>query len=209
MRRVLTMLTLLLGAAAPLAKANSVELSLGLIGGAVSAPVPGPWATVGYTLNPDGTVTAVVSMMPGLVTSAMDFNVDGSTAGLNVTGLPAGYEFGVGQCSIIGFGSYTACFSTTDIVSFPAVSALDLTISRDEGFSSLDQLLQPTSGYPYTADVALLVETPTADWSTASGPYTPEPEPGTCFLFGTGLIFVWAARSFKPLNKREDPSAFV
>jgi hypothetical protein len=74
---------------------------------------PGPYATVNYVLN-GSNIDVTVTMFPGFAAfgtgdannGIFGFNVVGSTAGLNITNLPAGFAFNAAGGQMDGFGKF-------------------------------------------------------------------------------------------------------
>ncbi len=97
---------------------------------------PGPYATVNYVLN-GSNIDVTVTMFPGFAafgTGAANngifgFNVVGSTAGLNITGLPAGWAFNPAGGQMDGFGNFDVTLSCCNP---PGVTSFSFTIAVQE-----------------------------------------------------------------------------
>src|SRR6185369_7207670 len=177
---------------AVVANADSVIISVpnaGLSG------TPGPYATVNYVLN-GSNIDVTVTMFPGFTafgTGAANngifgFNVVGSTAGLHITGLPAGWGFSAAGGQMDGFGNFDVTLSCCNP---PGVSSFSFTVSRTGGFSSASDLFEANStGAHFAIHIAPTNGNPTG--FAADGGTPSVPEPTTMVLLGTGLVSIAA-----------------
>jgi hypothetical protein len=169
---------------AVVANADSVIISVpnaGLSG------TPGPYATVNYVLN-GSNIDVTVTMFPGFAafgTGAANngifgFNIVGSTAGLNITNLPAGFAFNAAGGQMDGFGNFDVTLSCCNP---PGVTSFSFTISRTGGFASASDIFEPNSGgFHFAIHIAPTNGNPTG--FAADG----VPEPTSMLLMGTGLL---------------------
>ena len=173
---------------AVVANADSVVINVpnaGLSG------TPGPYATVNYVLN-GGNIDVTVTMFPGFAAfgtgdannGIFGFNVVGSTAGLNITNLPAGFAFNAAGGQMDGFGNFDVTLSCCNP---PGVTSFSFTISRTGGFSSASDIFEANStGTHFAIHIAPTNGNPTG--FAGDGTPTETPEPASMLLMGTGLL---------------------
>ena len=152
---------------------------------------PGPYANVSLLQLNATTVQVTVTMEAAFKmfgtgspnNGAFGFNVVGSTAGLTVNGLPAGWSFAFdGQMD--GFGQFDvtlACCNPPD-----AVSGVVFTVVRASGLTAADLFEANSTNAHFAIHVAPVDGSPTG-FAADSGA-TPVPEPASMLLFGGGLM---------------------
>ena len=152
---------------------------------------PGPYATVTYVLN-GSNIDAVAQMFPGFATFGLadmfGFNVVGSTIGLSVTNMPAGFTSNVAGAQMDGFGTFEVVLGCCTLGN--AVTSFSFTVSRTGGFSSASQLFESNAtGAHFAMHVAPINGNPigfAADGGTPSA--SPVPEPACLVLLSLGSI---------------------
>src|ERR1041384_362547 len=147
---------------------------------------PGAYATVTYVLN-GSNIDVTVTMFPGFAAfgtgdannGIFGFNIVGSTAGLNITGLPAGWSFNTAGGQMDGFGNFDVTLSCCNP---PGVTSFSFTISRTGGFSSASDIFEANStGTHFAIHIAPTNGNPTG-FAGDGTPTTETPEPASMLL---------------------------
>jgi len=183
------------------AAANADQVVINVPNSGLSA-TPGPYATVTYTLNASNSIDVTVTMEPGFEAfgnaDIFGFNIVGSTDGLSVTNLPAGFSANLAGGQMDGFGNFEvtlSCCPASD-----AVSSFSFTVSRTGGFSSASDLFEANNtGSHFAIHIAPTNGNPTGFAADGEIPTNEIPEPTSMLLLGTGLVSLAAGlrRRFK------------
>jgi len=130
-------------ALAPAARANRLKLAFNIP--APGAPPTGaaPWATLSLNLNANDTISGQLNLTQGLTTSTFCFNVTGSNARFEITGLPSGwYGKDTGSlfgCGATSFGTFNSYLNGSEGLTSSNVT---FTLHRKAGFSSVYNLVE-------------------------------------------------------------------
>lgn len=173
------------------ARADSLTVAFDIAPfGTVQPFGPPPWGTLSLVLNPDGTISASLTMSPGQMTNLLAFNIVGGNAGITVAGLPPTYFFSTGIfTSTFGAfnGGITSFGPLGEVVDVPS---LTFDISRPGGFSSVFQLAVPSNG-PQSVHFMVTTTDPAYPWiHPHAGAVVPGiiPEPGSLSLLILGSL---------------------
>lgn len=161
---------------------------------------PPPYGTGSLTLNPDQTITVSVNMDQNYTMFWFAFNTVGSRADLAATGLPALWSLDPTNSVMHStFGDFSD-FVESPISSPNSVSSLTFTLSRSSGFSSVGDIIQPSSagfGNPPSPFDVLVWGTPTGFIQQQMGATietSATPEPGSLGLLSAALGCLAALR---------------
>jgi hypothetical protein len=179
------------------AQADSITYNLSQCNPQLCGAASGPYGTVGLVLNGNGsiTVTFTAASTYGFF-DTLGFNIVGSTTGLSITGITAGWstpKVGQEAGNVDGFGGFE--WRLSGPTGSNPTSSVVFTVARTGGFTTVLDLVEPSSGScgncPPPVNFAVHVQPGGGALTGYAGAplnTTPVPEPGTLALFGSGLL---------------------
>jgi hypothetical protein len=210
MKKPYLLVTIVLALSLFMATSSSAYLLTLDVPNTLLSPYPGPYATVGITLDAAGTHADVV--FTGLTNSgniyllagaqAADLNVNGAFSVGPITGVnsfsgfsPGPFTSGSGNAD--GFGSFNLTIDSFDGIQ-NASETISFTLTKNTGTwaSDADVLTPNTAGFPAAAHIFVWDGTYTnnvPNTALATG-FASVPIPAAAWLLGSGLIGLVAVR---------------
>lgn len=154
------------------------------------SPSSSNYGTITLALTVDHKIVVTVAMTSGYeLTQGFGFNVVGSSAGLTITDITSDWAASYESIHLDGFGDFEFGVTTN---SSNRYTALSFTVSRTEGFTSIDQLVEyntKSNGNQNIYYFATHVDPAGSDVSTgfAAASGATVPEPSILILLGGGL----------------------